>query len=547
MAAADDLEWLSDYVVNILKSPTWVTPIAQFIDDQCGLFDDKEENELMHTACHSEFKQLVNELLVSHLLEVSVNPEDFERFCEKGLTGQTRLHRALVDQLLSVDDFLGFKAMMAKHNAELNQEAIISFQVEDDEEPLQDPLSPTRLLADGVVANSIAEGLKTRDAEWQIYEPAFPARKRTLTSESGHSQNDQENWEAQLRLEEAELEQTIALSLQLEEERLRQLTQHEQPVPSPEPSVALEPTPPMVVPTRAGCISAPLCYVPPKLKQPPAPRMMEVECLAPAAKPRGGAWGFTSAPLCPAPPQLLQEPTIVPAAAAAAATPAPRVPKVVGFTSSPLLHRPPAPKPGPASEAPAVPTQALEPVQAPQPVQAGEPTTEEIDGMRSNLQLWRQRAERAFVRPPALNTAAARTLPKAAPAAGPSDEERRQRAEHLARQRDRLREKRQRDRDQQMVDFQLSRGGGSTVASSLDRASAHAARAAEGRRLVAALSPGAVVTSPSAPPPGNAPVIAERMRQAMTLQLRQTLMRTTVSDADTLDGQLSQLELMKSG
>lgn len=563
MAAGNELEWLSDYVVEVLKSPTWVVPIAQFIDERCELFDDREENELLHTTCHNEFKQLVNDLLVSHLLEVSVSPENFEHFCSQGFTGQTRLHRTLVEQLLSVDDFLVFKAMMGKHNAELCKEAITCYTLEDDEEPLP-PLSPTKILADGVVANSITQGLKSRDAEWQLYEDN-PRRLRGRSNTSETLESDQEGLnEAQLRLEEAELEQVIALSLQLEEERLRQLTLDDFPIASPEPSVVpsgvLAPAPPPAPPASAGYLSSPLCFVPPRVKVPPTPRMVEVDSLSlTEEKPRGGAWGFTSAPLyparlCPAPPQLLPEPAFEPAVAPPVNdTPAVAtnlIPKVVGFTSSPLCYRPPAPKPGPAPVSPAstlgAPVVAQEP-ELQQEVQTS-PTTE-INGMRSNLQLWRQRAERAFVptRPPGLGLTLgglSGSLPQAMQATGPTDEERRQRAEHLKQQRDRLRMMRQREREQQMENFQRSRGGTAT-ASGVDRASAQAASAAEGRRLVVAFSPGAVVASPTAPPLPNAPMAAERMRQAMTLQLRQTLMRTTVSDAGVLDGQLSQLELMR--
>jgi len=595
MAAADgDLEWISDYVVSIMKSPTWVTPIAQFIDDWCGIFVDTEENELRFTTCHNAFKQLVNDLLVAHLLEVSITPEEFDRFCERGLADNTRLHRVLVEQLLCVDDFLTFKAMMARQNADLHREAITL-----DNDAADEPSTPTRLVANRVVASSISEGVKNRDDEWQLYEDqVFKAVKE--------SQNDQESLEAQLRCEEAELEQVIALSLQLEEERWRQLASQDEPTlppPSPEPSAVYEPAPPPALPPALGSYSSPLCCRPPKLKLPPAPpRMVEVGPLEPP-RPRGGVWGFVSAPLCPAPPRMPAEeaaPAPAPSIAIAptlpgAAAVVPRVvlPNAAGFTSSPLCFRPPRPKISPeAAMAPyavastveslpagAAPLASVAELTAIAQVAAADQEvarvaqqqpTMELDGMRSNLLLWRARAERAItVRPPhraALQrppqgpqmgtlAVAAVAVPSAPP--GPSEAERRQRAEHLARQRERLKQKRQREREQQLVDFRHSGGGGAgsaaAAAAAVDRASAPAGNtatgaAAAGRRIVAALSPGAQVAGPTAPPLPDAPGAAERMRQALTLQLRQTLVRTTVSDAHVLDGQLSQLEsLKKSG
>ncbi|CAK0896397.1 unnamed protein product, partial [Prorocentrum cordatum] len=105
-----ELAWLSDYVVTFMKSPTWIAPIQQFIDERCCIFEEGEENQLSHLQCHEQFKQLIQDLFVAHLVEVSVMPEEFESFCSAGLGGDQQLHRVLVEQLLSVDDFLTFKA-----------------------------------------------------------------------------------------------------------------------------------------------------------------------------------------------------------------------------------------------------------------------------------------------------------------------------------------------------------------------------------------------------------------------------------------------------
>ncbi|CAE7676999.1 cfap36 [Symbiodinium microadriaticum] len=131
MADNQDLEWwqwlqkgrLSDYVLSFLKSPSWVAPIAQFVDEQCIIFEDEEENKLEYTECHNEFRQLIDNLLAAHLLELDVSNEQFEQFCQTGLSTNSTLHRVLVEQLLAVDDFLIFKAMMTKRNADLYREA----------------------------------------------------------------------------------------------------------------------------------------------------------------------------------------------------------------------------------------------------------------------------------------------------------------------------------------------------------------------------------------------------------------------------------------
>jgi hypothetical protein len=137
---SNDLEWLSDYLVSALKSPTWVVPIAEFVDQQCQMFDDAEENKLEYTICHNDFKRLIDDLFTAHLLEVSVTPDQFNGFCQHGLTTKQSLHHILIEQLLSVEDFLVFKAMMVKRNADLDHKAALEDLSRSD--PFLNSLSP---------------------------------------------------------------------------------------------------------------------------------------------------------------------------------------------------------------------------------------------------------------------------------------------------------------------------------------------------------------------------------------------------------------------
>ena len=65
---------------------------------------------------HNKFKQLVDSLLAAHLLEIGITAEQFVEFVE---TATAQLHHLLVEQLLSVEDFQTFKAMMVKRKQEL--------------------------------------------------------------------------------------------------------------------------------------------------------------------------------------------------------------------------------------------------------------------------------------------------------------------------------------------------------------------------------------------------------------------------------------------
>lgn len=476
----EDLEWLSDYVVGFMKSSTWVVPIAQFVDDHCGLFDDEMqggENKLEYTACHKEFGQLVGDLLAAHLLEVSVTTEMFDHFCQQGLSESQELHRVLIEQLLAVDDFLTFKAMMAKHNALLYRE-VMTLDADGTFEG-EEPMSPTREVASQLIKDAL--GI----SEWRLYEEQLFSNSAEASSE--------EDLEALRRCEEAELQHAIALSLQLEEERMRSEGAEAPLLAAPE------------LPPGAGHRSAPLCsYVPlslqiaqdaapqPPTESPPAPagevqHLMRVEPL-------------TAAPLRPPNPEVQALRQRAERALAPLST-GPNSPS----RRLPPSFQPLAGQPSFSSQAPLPPTPLV-----PTPVPA--------------------------------NVALAAATAAAQSAGGPSAEQRRQRAEHLRNQRDRLLQKRRNDRGQELTQA-IAAAGGSHVAAAVDRALQTSGTAAAGRRLVSELTP-----QPAAPaPPANA--AAEQMRQALTVQLRQNLARSAggASTQAGLTEQLDRLERLQAG
>ena len=53
------LGWILETVSAFLKSPDYVVPVMNFIDEKCMCFDDAEENHLELTSIHQEFIALV--------------------------------------------------------------------------------------------------------------------------------------------------------------------------------------------------------------------------------------------------------------------------------------------------------------------------------------------------------------------------------------------------------------------------------------------------------------------------------------------------------
>ena len=90
-----------------------------FLDEHCIIFDNEEENKLEYTPIHSEFKKIVEELICELIAELGVTQEIFLQACENA--GKNPIHKKIVDQIVAVDNFMAFKRLMCKRNAELNK------------------------------------------------------------------------------------------------------------------------------------------------------------------------------------------------------------------------------------------------------------------------------------------------------------------------------------------------------------------------------------------------------------------------------------------
>jgi len=120
-------DWIFASVINFLESPLWSTPIMTFVDQHCIVFDSEDENKLEFTQIHTEFKDLVENLLDRYILqEVNITMEQFFDACQQEANS---LHaKILFDQVLAAEDFLAFKRMMYARNVLLEAEAIAALR-----------------------------------------------------------------------------------------------------------------------------------------------------------------------------------------------------------------------------------------------------------------------------------------------------------------------------------------------------------------------------------------------------------------------------------
>jgi hypothetical protein len=395
-ATAEESERISNLVVSIFRSPTWILPVAKFVDENCCIFENQEENKLEYTTVHNSFKQLVEDLLLVHLIELRISTDEFTNFCQNGLTGNNELHRSLVEQLISVDDFLVFKAMMVKRNTELSREVL----------QLHNPIIA------GIVIAEPEEDPHSDDALEQ-------ARLERL--------------EAEQRCVEAELQLAIALSRHLE--RRLQLIE------------ALN-----------------------EVLQMAAMLNLQAETMALQA---------TEAEHVESAVQLQQEQLGLPAYIRL---------QPLGDSDT-----------GSTWE---------------------DPVTAE--NRRAEAAWQQQRAEEAVAAVSRASAAAAETI--ATNPNQPTEEEKQARAEHLKRRREALLEKKNRDREQQLNEFQMVNGStaSSKIASKACAASANLTEPDAGKRLAAELR-GEVLEAVKQTELPDPEAAALEMRRALAKQLKQTL------------------------
>mmetsp|Transcript_25215 Transcript_25215/g.64064 ORF Transcript_25215/g.64064 Transcript_25215/m.64064 type:complete len:525 (-) Transcript_25215:225-1799(-) len=200
--ATSDADWLFESVQQFLSSPSWALPVMSFIDENCIVFDLDDENKLVYMEIYQAFKDMVDSLLEFHLSDMGVTQEQF--FAALASNPRTILAKQLLEQLLVIDDFLSFKKMMVKRNAELEAEALGMIKSYADSTPA------------GKVESMSSEGFGLDEAN--AYELQLERAMKLSMEEARDIKIDASEIERLHRAQEqAELEMVLAMSLRLED------------------------------------------------------------------------------------------------------------------------------------------------------------------------------------------------------------------------------------------------------------------------------------------------------------------------------------------
>jgi len=121
-----EFEWLVESFVQFLVSPIWKLNINSFIDENCIIFEDVEENQLDHLKIHKEFVLIAENLLGEFIGELGIIEEQAIKTIACGVNVPE--YKEYFDQLFLIDNFLVFKKQMIRRNKELELEALESLK-----------------------------------------------------------------------------------------------------------------------------------------------------------------------------------------------------------------------------------------------------------------------------------------------------------------------------------------------------------------------------------------------------------------------------------
>ena len=118
-----------------IKSPSFRNIIKDFIDDNCSLFIDVDENTFQQGQLFNEFTQLIENILGDLLTEGGITQEQFLAAAERGLNDKK--YKKYFDQLLNFSEYNYFKKMMTKRNYQIIKKIEESMALQQNEKEIK--------------------------------------------------------------------------------------------------------------------------------------------------------------------------------------------------------------------------------------------------------------------------------------------------------------------------------------------------------------------------------------------------------------------------
>ena len=210
-----------NWVAIKVSGPSFRNIIKDFIDDNCSLFIDIEENTFEQGQIFNEFNQLLENILNDVLEEGGLSQDQFLAAAQRGL--EDPKYRKYFDQLLNFGDYNFFKRCMTKRNYTLIKrfEEQISQQKKSEEENKQKEEEEKRLIEEEKLKELEKEKEKEKEDNKDNGETKKGEKKEKTEKELEEERQRMLLYQLLNQEEEKELQEVIKESLQMEEEKRR--------------------------------------------------------------------------------------------------------------------------------------------------------------------------------------------------------------------------------------------------------------------------------------------------------------------------------------
>ena len=115
----NDPDSLYNWIAYKISYPDFRNSIKDFINDNCCIFIDTEENFVEYGQIFKKFNQLINDLIKDILLEGNISKEEFQNMVQRGR--KDIKYKKYFKNLTTLKDYSLFKSMMCKRNYEISK------------------------------------------------------------------------------------------------------------------------------------------------------------------------------------------------------------------------------------------------------------------------------------------------------------------------------------------------------------------------------------------------------------------------------------------
>ena len=117
-----DRSWIAESILQFVSSPSFLTELQDFKEENCLTFNTEEESTHQHFILFKSYSKLLESKLEKLVADLGISGADF---CEAAFSCYNEpRYRRFVEELFCIQDFLFFKKTMIRENRKLESEIL---------------------------------------------------------------------------------------------------------------------------------------------------------------------------------------------------------------------------------------------------------------------------------------------------------------------------------------------------------------------------------------------------------------------------------------